>query len=308
MLQILFLGEYMQSKINNIINFCYDETDGIEIQLFLIAVKCLIPYEDNIGCFFDKDRYKKEIELLAYYKNNDDEIMDYWIKYKIPSNNNDGLLEYKIIPIILSNTIWEHLLDEVIKAVTFYTLNKNTVLDALLLSSAIHEFINNTEIKDIETITKDRLINFSIKNTFANNQITADNNYIIDFGKERIKEISKPMLLGDNRISKYKALNYIFNNNSTYNKDSTTQNNKLLDNSNNINSVLLGSFSQYLYKLRKGTINPEKLKIPDKIPDIKECLQQSIFNHPLLGRCKVIERTKNEVIIRNKSGIMRIRI
>ncbi len=301
------LGEYMQSKINSIINFCYDETDGIEFQLFLIAVKCLIPYEDNIGCFFDKNRYKKEIELLAYYKNGDDEIIDYWIKHKIQSNNNDKLLEYKIIPIILSNTMWEHLLDEVFKAVTFYTLNKNTILDAVLISSAIHEFINDTDIEDIEIITKERLINFSIKNAFANNKITADKNYIIDFEKERIKEIAKTILFEDDRISKYKILNYIFKNDS--NKNLTIENSKLSDNlTNQNNSDILVSFSSYLYKLRKGTINPEKLKISDKIPNIKECLKYPIFNHPLLGRCKVIEKTKNEVIIRNKSGIMRIRI
>lgn len=295
----------MELKINSIINFSYNETDGIEFQLFLIAVKCLIPYEDDIGCFFDMDRYKKEIELLACYKNGDDEITDYWIKHKIPSNTNDKLLEYKIIPVIISNTIWEQILREVLKAVSFYTLNKNTILDALLISSAIHEFVNDTDAKDIEIITKERLINFSIKNAFDSNQMTTDKNYIIDFEKERIKEIAKPILFDENKINKYKVLNYIFKNDDI---DSKTESSKLLDNSNSNSIDTLGSFSQYLYKLRKGIINPEKLKISDKIPDIKECLKDPMFNHPLLGRCKVIQRLKNEVIIRNKSGIMRIKI
>ncbi len=303
------LGEYMDLKINDIINFCYDDTEGIEFQLFLIALKCLIPYEDNIGCFFDMNRYKKEIELFAYYKNGDDDIIDYLIKHKIPSNNNDKLLEFKIIPIILSNTMWEQSFDEVFKAVAFYTLNINTILDALLISSAIHEFINDTEIKDIEIITKERLINFSVKKAFANNQIKEDKNYIIDFEKERIKEIIKPVLFEDNRINRYKSLSYIFKN-MVIHVDSDKNEYSIGNNSmtNKNKADILGNYSQYLCKLRKGIINPEKLKISDKIPDIKECLKYPVFNHPLLGRCKIVEREKNEIIIRNKSGTMRFRI
>lgn len=300
----------MQSKIKDFINFCYNDTDSIDFQLFLITVKCLIPYEENIGCFFDVDRYRKEIKLFAYYKNSDDEIIDYWIKHKRPSNNKDKLLECKIIPIILSNTKWELLIDEVLRAVTFYTLNKNTILSAILISSAIYEFVENSDIENIEIVTKERLINFSIKDTFAKYQISTEKNYIIDFEKERIKLFTKPMLFDDNSISKYKSLNYIFNSKTSENKNTTNNSNR--DNndnsSSNNNTDIIDSFSSYLYKLRKGTINPEKLKISDKIPDLKECLKQPLFNHPLLGRCKVVKRSVNEVIIQNKSGLMRIKI
>lgn len=328
-LQILFLGEHMQSKINDFLNFCYNEKESIEFQLFLITVKCLIPYEDNIGCIFDINRYKKEIELFAHYMNGNDEIIHCWQMYKKPSNINDELYEFKTIPIVLSNTVWKNTIDEVLKAVTFYTYNKNTILNALLSSSAIYEFMEESSIESIEGITKERLINFSIKDFFTNNQISVEKSYIIDFEKERIKLISKPILFDDNAINKYKALNYIFEKKDSINNDliapidkdlkepfnnmMTTDNKPIVYAVNNHitsddNLDILNSFSAYLYKLRKGTINPEKLKISDNIPDIKECLKQPLFNHPLLGRCKVIQRTSNEVIIRNKSGIMRIRI
>lgn len=48
----------MEDRINNLLSSCYDNRDTIEFQLFLISVKCLIPYENNIGCLFDTDRYK----------------------------------------------------------------------------------------------------------------------------------------------------------------------------------------------------------------------------------------------------------
>lgn len=287
-----FRGVYMQSKINTFLNYCYNDTEkpSIEFQLFLITVKCLMPYEDKIGCFFDVGRYKKEIELFAYYKNGNDDVIDYRIENKVPSYKEDMLFEYKIIPIILSNTVWDNLIDEVFKAVTFYTLNVNTILNSILVSSLIFEYF--TGEKDIIQ-TKERLIELSIKDFLNKNNFSVDKKYIIDFEKERIKILSKGDLLYG---IDYKSLNYILNN-SDSNSDS-----------NIVEKEIIESYSSYLNKLRTGKIAPEKLKIPDIMPNIEECLKQPLFNHPLLGRCKVIERTENEVYIRNKSGIMRIKI
>jgi hypothetical protein len=312
----------MQDRINNLLDFCFDDEQSIEFQLFLITVKCLIPYENNIGCLFDKERYEKEIELFAHYMNGNDETIDYWLKNKKPSNMNDELLQFKIIPIVLSNTVWENLIDEALKAVTFYTLNKNTILNALLISSVIYEFMNNAEIESIKGASRERLINFSIKEFCAKNEIETDKNYIIDFEKERIKMIAMPMLFGDNDINNCKVLYYIFENKAAADNLNVSDkaieaptDNELVSSSNNSskystdnNSDILNSFSIYLYKLRKGSINPEKLTISDKIPDIKECLKYPEFSHPLLGRCKVIQRTENEALVRSKSGLMRIRI
>lgn len=276
------------------LNFCFDDIQKIDFQLFLITVKCLIPYDDKIGCLFDKDRYKKEIELFASYMNANDELIDYWLQNKEASNLEDNLLEYKIIPLALSNTVWENLTDELLKVVLFYTINNNTILSALLISSAVFDFMIGSDIESIEEAAKERLINFSVKEFLSKNQINADKNYIIGFEKERIKMIAKPILFDNNFVNRFKVLNYIFEKSPEY----FTEN----------NSDIINSFSVYLYKLRKGLISPEKLKIPDKIPDIKECLKYSAFSHPLLGRCKVIKRTGKEAIVRNKSGLMRIRI
>jgi hypothetical protein len=190
--------------------------------------------------------------------------------------------------------VWENLTDELIKVVLFYTINKNTILNALLISSAVFDFMIGSDIESIEEAAKERLINFSVKEFLLKNQINADKNYIIGFEKERIKMIAKPILFDNNFVNRLKVLNYIFEKSPEY----FTEN----------NSDIINSFSVYLYKLRKGLISPEKLKIPDKIPDIKECLKYSTFSLPLLGRCKVIKKTEKEAIVRNKSGLMRIRI
>ena len=294
MLRILFLGDYMQSKINALLNYCYTATNlaNIEFQLFLLSVKCLMPYEDKIGCFFDVERYKMEIDLFTHYKNGEDIVIDHYIEHKTSTNIKDELLEYKIIPLILSNTVWDNLIEEVLKLVVFYSLNKDTILDAIYITSAIYEYMNNNR-DNIDEITKDRLINFSMKDFLANNNINIDKDYLISFEKERIKRISKAQIFDD--ISNYNSLKYIFGEIEPKVQEKSQE--SLIDN-----------FSAYLFKLRKGIIAPERLKVSAKMPKLSECLKQAFFNHPLLGRCKVIKRTKSEVIVRNKSGFMRMRM
>jgi hypothetical protein len=284
----------MEDRINNLLSSCYDNRDTIGFQLFLISVKCLIPYENNIGCLFDTDRYKKEIELFSCYMAGNDETINYWLQNKRPWDMEDRLFEFKIIPLILTNTLWENTIVEVFKAVTFYTLNKNTLLDALLISSAVYEYMDKADRERIEEITRERLIDFSIKEYFTKNELEIARDYIIAFEKERIKLLSRPMLFDDDMKGTYKVLNYIFE--------------KTKESSEEGKSDTIDSFSTYLYKLRKGLINPEKLIIPDEIPDIRECLKNPAFSHPLLGRCRVLKKTGNTALIRNKSGLLRIRI
>jgi hypothetical protein len=264
----------MEDRINNLLSSCYDNRDTIEFQLFLISVKCLIPYENNIGCLFDTDRYKKEIELFSCYMAGNDETINYWLQNKRPWDMEDRLFEFKIIPLILTNTLWENTIVEVFKAVTFYTLNKNTLLDALLISSAVYEYMDKADRERIEEITRERLIDFSIKEYFTKNELEIARDYIIAFEKERIKLLSRPMLFDDDMKGTYKVLNYIFE--------------KTKESSEEGKSDTIDSFSTYLYKLRKGLINPEKLIIPDEIPDIRECLKNPAFSHPLLGGDLVI--------------------
>ena len=75
------------------------------------------------------------------------------------------------------------------------------------------------------------------------------------------------------------------------------------------NESVLSSFSAYLLKLRKGIISPDKLKLPDAdIPEFKEFLKYPSFTHPLLGKCKVIKRDDKAIVIRNKSGLIKVNI
>lgn len=296
----------MLSKIYTLLNYCYEDNAGdkipdIKLQLFLIAAKSLMPYEDNIGCLFDVTRYEKEIELFKCYKNGHDYNLEYYFERNKQSENEDELLEFKIIPVIITNTQWENLINEALIAATFCSTNKNTMLITILISSVINEYLNeeNLDIENINEVTKQRLINFSLKDFFNNNNIQLNKSDLIEFEKERIKMLSKNELITDELKKKFKSLNYIYNEGTREKKEITEI----------TCETVLSSFSSYLYKLRKGVISPEKLKIqPCNVPELKEFLKYSAFTHPLLGKCKVLKREEKEVILKNKTGLIKVNI
>jgi len=295
----------MLSKIYNLLNYCFEDSiidkfAGIEFQLFLLSTKSLIPYENKIGCMFDINRYKWELDVFAYYKNGDDSTLDYYLENKTSSINYDKLMEYKIISVVISNTDWNTLIEEVLKIVMFYTLNKNTILNAILLSSVIYEYFD-LDIIDLDYIknkTNDRMIEFSLKEFSEKNSMTQiDKKYIIGFEKERVNMILKGNCISEDELMKFKALQHIVNSNKAV---------KLI---NSENEVLLKNFSSYVLKLRKGTVNPDKLKYSFDLPlDFKEYLKKSSFVHPLLGKCIVMERNSSEIILKNKLGFLKVNI
>lgn len=297
-------GVSMLSKIYNFLEYCYEDNLGdklpdLKLQLFLIAVKSIMPYEDKVGCMFDYARYEKEIELFNYYINGKDELIEYYIENKKPLDKEDALLEYKIIPLSIVNTSWDILLNEVLRAATFYSLNKKTLVNTIIISSAIYEYFNQEQF-DIEVTNekvKEKLINFSLKDFFKHNDIQFNKMKLIEFEKERILVLSSNEIISDELNEQYKSLAFIYNDNkpkSQLNEESE--------------ETVLSNFSQYLLKLRKGLISPEKLKINlNNIPDLKEFLKYSSFNHPLLGKCKVLKRGK-ETILKNKSGLIKVNI
>ncbi|WP_312701492.1 hypothetical protein [Sedimentibacter sp.] len=291
----------MQSKIYRLLINCFednlgDKIPGMDLQLFLISVKSLVPYEDKVGCFTDIERYKKELGLFKLYKNGDDKVIDNYFNSNNLSVEEDKLLESKILPVVITNTIWDIQINEVLKIVTMYSINKNTLLDAIIISSAIDVYLssNNADCEMINEITKERVIGFSLKEFADKNNIIMEKTNFIEFEKERIRRLTGDAL--SDRIKSYKSIKHILNSVTMESADCG-------------NESVLSSFSAYLLKLRKGIISPDKLKLPDAdIPEFKEFLKYPSFTHPLLGKCKVIKRDDKAIVIRNKSGLIKVNI
>ena len=295
----------MEQKIFDFINYCYsdsltEEIGKLNYQLFIMSLKSMLPFENKIGCKFDEIRYINEINTLRYYINGNDELVVNKIKQNKPLTKADNLVEYKIIPIIIANTIWKNIINEALRCVVFYTYSKETILETIVLASVLHEYIegNSIDLDYLHDITKKRIIEFSIKDFYKDNfNILVKNNYVINFEKGRISYIMQNNIFDMPAISDKKLIKYIVNNN--------TQQNTLITDSNKANLL---SFSSYLYKLRKGILDPNKIKYNfSDNTDLKIYLEKESFTHPILGKCLVIKRLENGAIVKTKIGNIKVR-
>lgn len=305
----------MEQRIFEFIKYCYsdsltEEIPELNYQLFTISLKSMLPFENKIGCKFDEHRYSDEIKTLRYYINGEDELVINKIKQNKPLITPDNLIEYKIIPIVMSNVLWENIINEVLKCVVFYTYSKESILEAIALSSLLHEYIENNSIdKDyLHEITKKRIIEFSIKDFFKDNfSVPAKNSYIINFERDRISYIMKDNIfdrtsITDKKITKY-VLYYDRANTQAYSEEDAKD--VFITDSNNTNLLNLSS---YLYKLRKGILDPRKIRYnSDDNIDLKIYTGKGSFTHPVLGKCLVIKRTENMVIVKTKIGNIRVK-
>jgi len=301
------MEDIVEQRIFELLNYCYsdsltEETGKLNYQLFIMSLKSMLPFESKIGCKFDEVRYSDEVKTLRYYLNGNDELVINKIKQNKPLTKSDVLIEYKIVPIVIANTYWENIINEALKCVVFYTYSKDSILEAIVLSSVLHEYIEGSslDIEYLHDVTKKRIIEFSIKDFYKDNfNISVKNNYIISFEKERISYLIKDNIFDIPSIANKKLINYILNNNHRESLQSVITDS---------NKAYLLNFSSYLYKLRKGILDPNKIKYNSSDnTDLKIHLEKESFNHPILGKCLVIKRTENGAIVKTKIGNINVK-
>lgn len=298
----------MLNKISNLIKYCFENSVQyqfytIEFQLFLLSSKSLIPYEDKIGCMFNLDRYKMELETFKYYKNGEDKIIEKYINTKnsfdFQNNEYNINLEYEILPIAISNTNWDILINEVIKSQLFLYFNEKNILDCIILCSCIYFYLTTKNDFDdglLEQSIREKLVDFSLKDIMQYVKLELNKKDYIDFEKLRIIELSKKKILTQEVIHRYKIIEHILLNK---NSSKTVPPN---------NEEVVLNFSLYLHKLRNGIIDPNKLKIQTKIYPFENYIKKDTFSHPLLGKTQVIKRKTEYIVIKNKIGLLKVYI
>lgn len=293
----------MINKIKGILDFCLEDSSKDiyfkkETQLFLVTVKSLLPYENKVGCGINYKRFSKEIEILRYYINGDKEFLEVHVNNKL--NKFDDLIEFKILPIVIANTNLNIVIEESIKSIIFFVSNGKSIIYSIALSRLLYDHLNGiTDEGTLINNMKDSIISFSIKNFYyktMNKNI--ENKCLIDFEKERIDIITsiKTDTVSDEFIKNSKIFKHII-----FNKKDNNEIDKE-------NKIIIDNFASYLLKLRKGLIPPEKIKIDlNNIDCFENYLKQSTFKHPLLGLCKIIKKTKDNLIIKTRTGIIKVK-
>jgi len=285
-------------------------------QIIVITIKSLMPLEDTIGCAIDYERYEKELKLWYYYRNGGNKPLlnsistlnesIYWEEF-------DDTVYERIAPIILVNSEWEIAKEEAIKNILYTTGKIPLLFEGLLLSKALFLLINNEDTDMLNTL-KEEIINFSqidfIKKYSKYYRIPTEEfpgNFTVEFEKCKIHVINTLNTLNKGDFPILEEV--IFkkeNGKSSYWKG--IQSIVGREETKKYEDYFYESMCDYLYKLRKGYINPEALKIKKYyLPDIFSFNIGDEFFHTLLNKSKVIERKESkdyiEIYIQSKSGI-----
>lgn len=296
----------MNNKIEELLYYCLENSSKYQLfewqtQMFIITTKSLIPFENKIGCGIYYNRFIKELELLEEYLNFDNSILKNKIESKKVLKGFDNTIDYKILPIVIANKDWNIIIDEVVKSVVFFTYDVKSIILSIILSRMLMEFLNEkTETNSLIESIKESIIQFSIKEVIVKYYKQKPNSkYLINFERERInwlQNLNNDIGLKDSQIEKSKIYEYII-----LGKKKTIDIPKQ-------NEEIINNFASYLIKLRKGIINPDKLKINlEHINSLEFYLNKNRFIHPLLGKCIVTEKTNNYFIIKTKTGIIKVK-
>lgn len=287
--------------------------------LIRITIKSLMPSEKNLGVNIDYNRYAEEMKLWKYYRHGENLSLInistdvdpdiYW------QDKDDSVL-LRIIPIVLVNENYFVIREEIIKNVLFTTGRIETIIEAILIGKLLYLIIAGEE--NILDNLKQEIINLS--------QVDFIFNYQKNF-KAQLEDYNGKFAVDFERCKIYalKALNLSFSKGFESLQDCIRV---YVDNSSGGNIIAkcieaslreeyrydtgLASFynnlGDYVYRLRKGRIDPEVLKIQKyDLPDVFKFNEGDVFFHSLLNSSKVIKKEKidNRIImhINTKLGI-----
>ncbi|WP_077367208.1 hypothetical protein [Anaerosalibacter sp. Marseille-P3206] len=313
------IGNFLLNALNSISK----EKEYI-IEITVLTIKSLLPSEEEVATRIDYERYKKEMQLWYYYRSGDNEVL--LNSFNKPKSDiyfleKDDSAFIRISPIVFSNNKWDIVREEVLKNILYTTANIETILEGLLLSKILFlTFKNNTNILNE---VKEEIINLSqtnfldLYNDFFRLSINDyPCNFHIDFERKRIEIINILNGLKTNHFKTLAEFLEVVNENikSEYSPFTiglySLKNNIECEKKENIS--IYENFSEYIYKLNKGRIDPKLLYIDKYIePDIFSFNVGDVFYHSLLNKCKVIKKEtindKQIIYINTKSGIYKFK-
>lgn len=148
--------------------YCYKD----RMQFFIIIMKCLT-YSEKSGIILNIDRLKDELRLWPYYVNG--------------STDDEKLLHFGLIPIVMSNGKIEDLNRTISQYLDFFSVEVGRIPGLLRYAYFIQAICTEGFAADVSDKAKNQLINFSYTEVFQD----VDKQKIIAFEKARILEISR---------------------------------------------------------------------------------------------------------------------
>lgn len=289
----LLLELFKEDKIINQ-NFSYIS------QISVITIKSLLPMTKEEGVRIDYKRLIEEIKLWQYYRLGENPSLLNIIGRVEPEvywKAKDDSIISRIIPIVISNTKYEVIEEEIIKNVLFTTGNIESLIESISMGKLLYLVLEDKE--NIIERLKEKIIGFSQKD-FLNKygkyfRLDIDSyhgKYKVEFERNKIEVINILNGINSNRYENITGWLEILNGQEENNFSGIVLNNFIND-SNYVYDIpkFYIDLSEYIIRLRKSRIDPKDLEVKEYIlPDIFNFKQGDVFYHTLLKESKVIKK------------------
>lgn len=322
--------EYLFSKYNSLNEEEIKNQWSYITELMIVTIKSLVPSKHLVGTVVDYKRFQQELKLWNQYRHGSNNLVLNSLNNSITDNywiDTDESIYARIFPIVVSNTRWDIIKDEIIKNLLYTTGNISDILETLILSKLLFFVMENMkDYNEIISNLKEETIHFSQKEFLERydrnlmiNLETYPGNYTIDFERKKIMLINilNGTFINDDFQVLRNTLNILkskINNNIEISSFWIMGFKSLIEDIkidfNFKHMTFVESLGGYLFKLRRGRVTPETLEISNyELPDIFSFAVGDKFNHTLLNRCKVIKKEKNANFIisyiQTKTGVYR---
>ncbi len=293
-----------------------DGKTSYKTEFMIMVIKSLLPSLDSLDLRVDYERFDHEVNFWKYYSFTNNQSLKnifrtdgeelYWTEW-------DDSLYYRLYPIIFANIEVEGAKKEILRNFLYTMGNPLYLLEAYAISLIIF-YMKEGDYKreSIEDLVKKDLINLSqvdfmrdFKSFYSYPLASYKGNYTVDFEMAKISAINNLNGIYD---SKMPSLEKVF---------------RLVLEEADLEHIIIdlgdtpitegeednfSGFSNYVVNLRKGRIDPEKLRVDSYLlPDLFSYNAGDRVYHSLLNQVEILDKKENKgalfLKVRAKSGI-----
>lgn len=269
-----------------------------EIEIFIIALKSLLPDLSRGGNRLDYKRFGKELELWKSYRHGGNTTImsalrgdktKYWCA-------EDESIPFRMLAIALANESVETIKEETLENIIYFTGDSEQLIQGLYIASFLGYLFNDESVEQLRDKAKEEMVKLSVKEDILDkgflklDEKFSKAKYVVEFERNRIELLNKLSGVDTERYPYVDILDSLILNDDTEieTKFGAFIEGKL-QKKDGSEDRFAESIAKYIWKLRKGWISGEQIEIKQYVePDVFSMAIGEEKHHSILNRIKLV--------------------
>ncbi|WP_071060427.1 hypothetical protein [Andreesenia angusta] len=269
-----------------------------EVELFLVVLKSMVPDRESGTNKVDYVRFQKELELWRDYRHGGNRAVMDAIKgdYESYWKAEDESIAFRVLAIALANESVEGIVEESLKNTAYFTGNSEQIVQSSYMGAFLGHLFNSESPDRIKEFSREAVVKLSLKEDILDAKLLklelneSRTRYVVEFERSRIELLGK---LSGNSTEKYPYVDTLHGllegevdeEETIFEAFTAIKHGKDDADTDRFSEIM----ARYIWKLRKGWIDPEQIEIKEYIePDIFSMELGEKSYHSLLNRIELI--------------------